>query len=86
MFKKSSINPVMLKGIKNKKFAWLNILLVIKLAIIKDNPPPLGLIILCELLWFGISGIITLKGFIINLVINQLKIKLQIRIKEIFKI
>ena len=76
----------MLKGIKNKKFSWLNILLVIKLEIIKDNPPPLGLIILCELLWLGISGIIILKGFIINLVVNQLKIKLQIKIKEIFKI
>ena len=76
----------MLKGIKNKKFSWLNILLVIKLEIIKDNPPPLGLIMLCALLLLGMSGIIFIKGLINNLLNDQLKIKLEIRIKNIFKI
>ena len=76
----------MLKGIKNKKFSWVNILLVIKLEIIKDNPPPLGLIILWELLVLGMSGINFLKGLIKNFVNEKLKIKFKIRIREIFKI
>ena len=84
--KKSSINPVRLKGIKKRKLTWLKILLVTRLVRIKDNPPPLGLTILWELLSFGMSGINFLKGSVINLVNNQLKKKLTINIKIIFKI
>ena len=86
IFKKSSTNPVRLRGINDKKLTWLKILLVIRLVRINDNPPPRGLINLWELLWFGMSGIIFLKGLIINLVNDQLKIKLESSIINIFKI
>ena len=76
IFKKSSVNPVKLKGIKDKKLTWLKILLVIRLVSKKDNPPPRGFIKLWELLWFGISGIIFLNGLIKNLVNVQLKKKI----------
>ena len=72
--------------IKDKKLTWLKILLVIRLVRINDNPPPLGLVKVWELLWFGISGIIVLNGLMNNLVNNQLKIKLINIIKYIFKI
>ncbi len=86
ILKKSSAKPVKLKGIRDKKLTWLKILLVIRLVSKKDNPPPRGFIKLCELLWFGISGIIFLNGLIENLVNVQLKIKLVINIRAIFKI
>ena len=57
-----------------------------RFARINDKPPPLGFIILWELLWLGISGINFLKGFINNLVNDQLKIKLKNIMRGIFKI
>ena len=55
-------------------------------AKINDKPPPLGFIILWELLSLGISGINFLKGFINNLVNDQLKMKLKNNMRGIFKI
>ena len=55
-------------------------------AKINDKPPPLGFIILWELLSLGISGINFLKGLINNLVKDQLKMKLKNIMRGIFKI
>ena len=86
IFKKSSINPVRLKGSKKTKFTWSKILLTKMLAKINDKPPPLGFITLWELLSLGISGINFLKGLMNNLVKNQLKMKLENITRVIFKV
>ena len=86
ILKKSSINPVRLKGSKKTKLTWSKILLTIMLAKINDKPPPLGFMTLWELLSLGISGINFLKGLMNNLVKNQLKMKLENITRVIFKV
>ena len=83
---KSSIKPIRERGKSNEKLFCPKINEEIKLEDTNANPPPLGFNKECELLSFGISGIIFVKGFIINLVKYQLRRELIKKIKTISKI
>ena len=84
--KKSSKILIKDKGSRKTKLFWLKTIANKKFIEIKEIPPPLGFIWLWALLWFGKSGISFVKGFINNLVNNQLSEALIKRIKNIFKI
>ena len=84
--KKSSKKLTILKGKRKKNVCWLKIIANTKFINIKDIPPPRGFNLWWALLLFGKSGINLLKGFINNLVRNQVRNILNESIKRIFNI